>query len=370
MAGPTETPGIDLGHLERARELSERGWGHVHPNPLVGCVLERGGAVIGEGWHARYGGDHAEVAALRSSEDATGATAYVTLEPCNHHGQTPPCARALLEAGVARVVYGASEPGTAAGGGAETLRDRGVEVVGPVWDEARSWASNPAFFHRAVRDTPFVALKLAVSSDGMIAAAPGRRTRITGSDADREVHRLRSGFDAVLVGAGTRRADDPRLTVRLAPPGRRTPRRMVVAPAADLPADAALLEDLPGAGVDLFCAPDASEDACAALEARGVSVHAVPGSGSGLDISEVLTRAHALGVESILCEGGATLAATLLEGAHVHRVYLFTSPHALGPDGVPAFPRHPSLAALGFERILPELRFGVDALATFDRVGT
>ena len=170
---------------------------------------------MGEGWHEEYGGPHAEVNAIRSAGDAArGATAYVSLEPCSHHGQTPPCSESLLKAGVARVVFGASEPGDETGGGGELMEQAGVEVVGPATDVRTFHEVDPAFFYTTRYQRPYLALKLAVSLDGRIAARAGERTPLTGDDANREVHRLRSGFDAVLVGGETARVDDPLLTVR------------------------------------------------------------------------------------------------------------------------------------------------------------
>ncbi|HAB29877.1 MAG TPA: bifunctional diaminohydroxyphosphoribosylaminopyrimidine deaminase/5-amino-6-(5-phosphoribosylamino)uracil reductase RibD, partial [Gemmatimonadetes bacterium] len=197
---------LDREWLLHAASLAGRGWGRVHPNPMVGCVLTRDGERVGEGWHEEYGGPHAEVNAIRSAGDTTrGATAYVSLEPCSHHGQTPPCSESLLKAGVARVVFGASDPGDETGGGGELLAQAGVEVVGPATDVRTFHEVDPAFFYTTRYQRPYLALKLAVSLDGRIAARAGERTPLTGDDANREVHRLRSGFDAVLVGGETAR---------------------------------------------------------------------------------------------------------------------------------------------------------------------
>lgn len=221
------TPASRLGeadrrHLRRAVELGRRGWGRVHPNPLVGAVVARAGNVLAEACHEEFGAPHAEVLALAAAGDARDSTVYSSLEPCAHTGKTPPCTDALVAAGVARVVYWASEPGRRAGGGGAQLRAAGVQTDGPFGSPAEWAAENPFFHHR--RPRPFVALKLAVSADARIAPRNGRRAWITGSPARREAHRLRAGFDAVLVGTGTWKADDPRLTVR----GSVTPR---VAPA-------------------------------------------------------------------------------------------------------------------------------------------
>lgn len=364
MLSPT-----DRAHLERARLLARSGWGHVHPNPMVGCVLVRDGRVVAEGYHREFGGPHAEIVALEAArEEAHGATAYVSLEPCDHHGKTPPCSRALVDAGVTRVVYGAADPGPDSGGGGATLRSHGVEVVGPVWDEALARAENPAFFHAARHPTPFVALKLALSLDGRIASAPGRRTRITGEEADREVHRLRSGFDALMVGAGTARADNPRLTVRLAPPGRTPPRRIVLAPSAELAQDAEILADASSVPVHVFTGAQAQEAELERLESAGAHVHPVAGDAGGLDLDAVLDTCGGLGIGSILCEGGARLGASLLRRGLATRLYLFVAPTALGENGVPAFGAEaPALPWTSFRPALAPRTFGRDTLIVLDR---
>ncbi len=362
----------DAAHLERARVLARSGWGRVHPNPLVGCVLVRDGEVVAEGWHREFGGPHAEVVALEAALGrAEGATAYVTLEPCDHQGKTPPCTQALLRAGVRRVVFGASDPGEKSGGGARTLCDAGVEVVGPVWDDATASAENPSFFHGHRHATPYVALKLAMTLDGRIASAPGTRTRITGPEADVFVHRLRSGFDAILVGAGTARVDDPRLTVRLAPPGRVPPRRIVLDPSAGLPSEAALLDGADGAPVHVFARHDAPEGDLERLELAGAHVHPVDGDGSRLDLAAVLHVCRDIGIGSILCEGGARLAASLLRGRLARRLYLLVAPRALGERGLPAFGRDAEdLPWDDFHRVLPPEGWGNDTLIVLDRKET
>ncbi|HVH13374.1 MAG TPA: bifunctional diaminohydroxyphosphoribosylaminopyrimidine deaminase/5-amino-6-(5-phosphoribosylamino)uracil reductase RibD, partial [Longimicrobium sp.] len=215
----------DRAFVRRAIELAWRGWGRVAPNPLVGCVIVRDdGEVVGEGWHSEYGQAHAEVEALRAAgEAARGATAYVSLEPCSHHGKTPPCTDALIAAGVRSVVFGGFDPNPRARGGAEVLRAAEIDVAGGV-EEAAVRDQNAVFFHAhspAGADRPFVALKLAMSLDARIADRDGGSVWITGPEARAETHRLRAGYDAVAVGIGTARADDPQLTVRDIPVPRR-----------------------------------------------------------------------------------------------------------------------------------------------------
>ncbi|MDA0329557.1 MAG: bifunctional diaminohydroxyphosphoribosylaminopyrimidine deaminase/5-amino-6-(5-phosphoribosylamino)uracil reductase RibD [Gemmatimonadetes bacterium] len=356
-------------YLDWARQLGRRGWGHVHPNPMVGCVLVRDGAVVGEGYHEVFGGPHAEILALeRALSRANGATVFVSLEPCNHHGKTPPCATALIQAGVSRVVYGVADPGPESGGGAAALRAAGIDVVGPVWPEAVGRAENPAFFHSSQTNEPFLALKLAMSLDAKIAPAPGVRARITGVEAEREVHRLRTGFDAVMVGSGTVRADDPRLTPRMVAPGRTPIRRIVLSSQAALPTDAALFEDVGVAPVHVFARLDAPETALERLEAAGAHVHPVPSMGDRLDLDSVLAVCWEIGVRAILCEGGAELAANLLRRRKVHRLYLFIAPTTLGDGGVPAFPN--DAAALDwddFRLVGSPTAFGSDSMIVLDR---
>ena len=365
---------VDRVHLELARRIAHEGWGQVHTNPMVGCVLVKGGKVVSQGYHEVFGGPHAEIVALeRALSSAEGSTAYVSLEPCNHHGKTPPCAQALIDAGVRRVVFGASDPGPSSGGGAETLRAAGVEVVGPVWDVATGRAENPAFFHAAAHDRPFIALKLAMSLDARIAAAPGARTLITGHETQREVHRIRAGFDAVMVGAGTVTADDPRLTPRFAPSGHKSVHRVLLLPDAELGPEAAVLHDADVHPVHVFCLDSATEMALERLESAGTQVHPVPadeGNPGHLDLSAVLQRCHELGLRSVLCEGGADLSASLLRHGMVDRLYLFIAPHAIGTRGLSAFADDAGeVAWRSYAPVCPPAAFGSDTLITLDRVG-
>jgi diaminohydroxyphosphoribosylaminopyrimidine deaminase/5-amino-6-(5-phosphoribosylamino)uracil reductase len=238
--------------MDRALGLAERGWGNVAPNPLVGAVLVRDGAVLSEGWHASHGGPHAEIAALSATGDASGATLYVTLEPCAHHGLTPPCTDAILRAGIVRLVFAAADPNPVAAGGAEVLRARGIAVTAGVMAE-RARRLNAAFFHAHETGTCWVALKLALSLDGAIAAAPGIRTQLTGPGAHTETHRLRSGFDAVLVGIGTASIDDPLLTTRTPTPPRLPVARVVFDAEASLSPDSRLVRTAAESPVHVVC---------------------------------------------------------------------------------------------------------------------
>lgn len=315
-----------------------------------------------------FGGPHAEIVALDvAGRRADGATAYVSLEPCDHQGKTPPCSQALVQAGVRRVVFGAGDPTAAAAGGAETLRQAGVEVVGPAWTPEEGRAQNPAFFHTARHEAPYVAIKLAMTLDGRIAAGPGESTRITGVDAEREVHQLRRGYDAVLVGGETARTDDPRLTVRLVPPGLRPPRRMVLDSNARLSTESRLFQET-GSPLHVFTRKDVLEGDLERLEDAGAHVHPIPAAPSGLDLTSALGVCWEMGVRSILCEGGGQLAASLLRAGLVQRLYLFIAPSALGEKGVPAFPGDAQgLPWSEFHPVGSPRHLGRDTLLVFDR---
>lgn len=358
----------DLSFLERAVELGRRGWGRVSPNPMVGCVVVRDGEVVGEGWHRELGGPHAEVHALaEAGERARGATAYTSLEPCAHMGRTPPCTGALLDAGITRVVFGAADPGAGAGGAA-VLRAAGMRVDGPAFSSARAASHNPAFFHAALNASPYVALKLALSLDGRISRA-GEQTGLTGPPAREHVHYLRAGFDAIMVGANTMSIDDPRLTARGRPEPRRAPGRIVLDSRARMAPEARLQRDDGGGRVRVFTGVDAPADRMRALQERGVTVHAVPRSASGLDLGAVLDTCYRAGLISILCEGGGVLASSLLREGRVQRLYLFLAPLTLGPGSVPAFPGLDEAAWDGWRPAGPPAAFGRDLLWVLDRDG-
>ena len=198
--------------MDRAIDLALRGWGQVSPNPLVGAVLVRGDQVIGEGFHASYGEDHAEVVALRQARNgAVDGTLYVTLEPCTHHGKTPPCTEAILRAGICRVVYACSDPDPQASGGADRLREAGLTVTAGIRSQAAARINGPFIWDR-LGDGPWVSLKLGLSLDGRISARKGVRTQITGAESAGYVHRLRAAHDAIVIGGRTACIDDPLLT--------------------------------------------------------------------------------------------------------------------------------------------------------------
>jgi diaminohydroxyphosphoribosylaminopyrimidine deaminase / 5-amino-6-(5-phosphoribosylamino)uracil reductase len=313
----------DSAFMRRALSLAREGWGQTAPNPMVGAVVVRDDEIVGEGYHARYGGDHAEVVALRNAgARARGATVYVTLEPCAHVGQTPPCTDALEAAGVKRVVAAVRDPNPVARGGGDRLVERGIAFDHGV-EAAAACELNAPFFHAFGADRPWVTLKLALSLDGAIADASRARRWLTGEEARREVHRLRAGSDAIAVGIGTVLADDPALTVREVPPPRVPPLRVVFDRTARLPLSSALARTAREARtVVLAEAPDPQR--MSALVAAGVEVATVRSLAAGL------RWLHDAGIRSLLVEGGAGLAAALLGHSAVDRLIIFQSPLLLG----------------------------------------
>jgi diaminohydroxyphosphoribosylaminopyrimidine deaminase / 5-amino-6-(5-phosphoribosylamino)uracil reductase len=355
------TSAADATFMRRALELARRGRGMTHPNPLVGAVVVREGRIVGEGFHAVYGGPHAEVVALLAAgEKARGADLYVTLEPCTHHGKTPPCVDAIRVAGVARVVYAADDPDRDAAGGAASLAAAGISVAaGLERDAARDL--NRIFLHVRERGTPFVSLKVAQSLDGGIAAAEGERTQLTGAEAQAETHRLRADHEAVLVGIRTARIDDPLLTVRGAA-CRVPPVRIVLDTHARLPLESMLMRTLDQAAVWVVCADGADAGRADALAAAGAMVLRASGGPAGLDLAAVHRSLGAAGVRSVLVEGGAAVAAGFLDAGLVDRLHLFVAPHMLGraavPGPQPSTPVHWQPAGVQ--------RFGRDVLLSLD----
>ncbi|MDR2195272.1 MAG: bifunctional diaminohydroxyphosphoribosylaminopyrimidine deaminase/5-amino-6-(5-phosphoribosylamino)uracil reductase RibD [Gallionellaceae bacterium] len=313
--------------MARALQLARRGLETATPNPRVGCVLVKDGAIVGEGWHERAGEPHAEAHALRvAGEAARGATAYVTLEPCNHQGRTPPCVDALIQAGVARVVAATQDPNpNVAGRGMEKLREAGIEIeCGLMEAEAREL--NIGFFMRMTRGTPWVCSKIAASLDGRTALKNGASQWITGEDARRDVQRLRARSCAVLTGIGTVLADDPLLNVRL-PSASRQPLRVVADTVLRTPPDARLLQ---GGGAVIYTADESSVDKAAVLERAGACVVRTPRWDDGLDLAALLRDLAARGCNEVLVEAGACLNGALLRAGLVDELALYLAPSLLG----------------------------------------
>ncbi len=314
----------DHAHMARALQLAERGLYTTSPNPRVGCVIVKGGAVVGEGWHARAGAPHAEVHALAQAGGNTrGATVYVTLEPCSHHGRTPPCAEALIEAGVARVVTAMSDPNPlVAGGGIAMLTLAGIQAeVGLL--EAEAHDLNPGFVSRMARGRPWVRLKTAATLDGKTALEDGQSQWITGEAARADVQRLRARACAILTGSGTVHADDPKMTVRDLDIGRQ-PWRVVVDSALRTPPGAAILPAL------IACCHAAAPARRAALEAAGAEIVELPAADGRVDLAALLALLARRGVNELHVEAGAVLNGALLAAGLVDEWVAYVAPMVLG----------------------------------------
>jgi len=328
----------DTEYMRHALGLAALGLNTTDPNPRVGCVLVRDAHVVGEGWHERAGGAHAEVRALESAGAAArGATAYVTLEPCAATGRTPPCTQALLAAGVRRVVYATSDPHPRMQGGGEQLRQAGVEVsAGLLADAAREL--NIGFFSRLERRRPWVRLKLGASLDGRTALANGTSRWITGKVARADAQLFRARSSVVLTGIGTVLADDPALNVRLQGASRQ-PLRVVLDSALRSPPGARVFEREGPAVIFTSTASDADSPGGAtrrgALEQRGVRIEAVSPAPAGLDLPAVLTRLAELEANEVWVEAGARLAGSLLGQDLVDELVLYVAPCLLGPQALP-----------------------------------
>ena len=350
--------------MQRALDLARRGWGRVAPNPLVGAVVLSGDAVVGEGYHAEYGGPHAEIVALQAAgERARGATLVVNLEPCAHHGKTPPCTDAIVKAGVTRVVAALSDPDPEARGGAGVLRSKGVIVSIGLLAEAAAALNAPFLFAREQRERPFVALKLATSIDGRIADAAGSSQWVSGESAREYVHWLRAGFDAIAVGGTTALQDNPRLTVRGPVTPRRPPVRVVFDRRAMLNPSALLVSGAREVPTWVMSSLEAPVSSVTALEQNGVRVFRPDSLASGL---RMLRDA---GIESVLCEGGGALGARLLTDGLVDRLYWVQAPVWLGEGAIPAFPGVPPQPLAAAPRWTPVERrvLGSDTLLVLDR---
>jgi diaminohydroxyphosphoribosylaminopyrimidine deaminase/5-amino-6-(5-phosphoribosylamino)uracil reductase len=322
----------DCGFMSRALALAARGLYTTDPNPRVGCVLVRDGSVIGEGWHARAGEAHAEVNAIRAAgEQAAGATAYISLEPCNHRGRTGPCTEALLKAGVRRVVAAMADPDPrTAGQGLDTLRGAGIAVdCGLLEDQAR--ALNAGFVTRHTRGRPYVRIKMAASLDGRTAMSSGESKWITGPSARRDVQRLRARSSAIVTGSGTLLADDPALTVRAADLGEDVafcqPLRVVLDRRLRTPSDASLLSQ---PGTTLIATRSERRDVRQALMDNGAEILSLIGRDAGGELAMLMAALAGRGINEVLVEAGATLTGALLSAHLVDEIVLYLAPVLLG----------------------------------------
>ncbi|HUL46148.1 MAG TPA: bifunctional diaminohydroxyphosphoribosylaminopyrimidine deaminase/5-amino-6-(5-phosphoribosylamino)uracil reductase RibD [Steroidobacteraceae bacterium] len=359
---------FDRTAMQRALELAARGLATTHPNPRVGCVIARNGRIVAEGWHARAGESHAEVAALAAAGGrAAGATAYVTLEPCSHHGRTPPCVDALIAARVARVVYAVGDPNPQVKGqGAERLKAAGVAVeAGLLAPEAEEL--NAGFMKRMRSGRPWVRVKLAASLDGRTALANGASRWISSEAARADVQRWRARSSAILTGTGTVLADDPRLDVRLPEETggeRRQPLRVVLDSSLRTPPQARLFT-VPGEVLIVTAVPADDprwEPRCAALAARGARIETLPAVAGRVPLPSVLDRLGELETNELQVEAGPTLAGELLRQGLADELLLYVAPKLLGPSARPllALPELTELDAAPTFTIAEVTRVGDD----------
>ncbi len=333
------SPEHDLLFMRLAIKEARKGQGRTSPNPCVGAVVVNHGKVVGRGYHKKAGTPHAEVHALRAAGERTrGATLYVTLEPCNHTGRTPPCTEAVLASGIARVVVGMTDPNPrVTGNGCRYLTEKGVEITqgllsGPCQD------LNRPFIKHCLTGLPWVILKAGVSLDGKIATRTGHSNWITNERSRQAVHRLRNIIDSILVGAGTVIADDPYLTTRLAGKKGHDPIRVVLDTSLRMPVESRMLNQESEAKTLIFCGIDAPAGRRRALEARGAHVIPVPYAGAGqarLDLTSVLHYLGEHAVISVLVEGGSHVHGSFLRAGLVDEVAFFMAPVLLGADGIP-----------------------------------
>ncbi|MCH8866694.1 MAG: bifunctional diaminohydroxyphosphoribosylaminopyrimidine deaminase/5-amino-6-(5-phosphoribosylamino)uracil reductase RibD [Proteobacteria bacterium] len=330
-----EFSATECAYMAQALRIAKRGLYTAHPNPMVGCVLVNDGAVVGEGWHEFAGEPHAEVNALRAAgNDARGATAYVTLEPCVHHGKTPPCTDALIEAGIAEVVAGLEDPNPAvSGSGFDALAAADISVrKGLMQDSVQSLLTG--FISRVTRGRPYVRLKMASSIDGCIAMANGQSQWITGPEARADVQRLRARSGAIITGIGTVLADDPAFTVREESIDTRgkQPLRVVLDSGLRMPSSAAMLA-LPGTTL-VYCCNDGKRQA---LGDAGAEIIVVDSDDGGVDLPQVLEDLAARGVNDVLVEAGPKLAGKLIEADLVDELVIYQAPHIMGSQTMGMF---------------------------------
>lgn len=317
--------------MKRALELAKMGIGFTNPNPLVGAVIVKDGKIIGEGYHEVYGSHHAEINAFKNAvEDVKGATMYVTLEPCSHYGKTPPCARAIVEKGIKKVVIGLKDPNPLVSGkGIEILQEAGIEVVtGVLEEEGREL--NEVFLKYIITNTPFCIMKTAMTLDGKIATYTGNSKWITGEASRAYVHELRHRLLGIMVGIGTVLADDPMLTTRLEKIKGRDPVRIIVDSTARIPLEAKVLNLTSNAQTIIATTKKASEFKIKELKEKGAEVVVTPLKNNGVDLSYLMKALGEKKIDSVLLEGGGELSYSALEEGIVDKVNAFIAPKIVG----------------------------------------
>lgn len=324
---------MDEQYMEQALAIAQYATGRTSPNPMVGAVIVRDGRVVGQGWHRKAGTPHAEINALaQAGELAVGATMYVTLEPCSHHGRTGPCTAAVIAAGIKKVVVAMTDPNpVVAGTGITKLRNAGIEVVEGVLAE-KAARINEVFIKWISTKMPFVVLKSAMSLDGKIAAYTGHSQWITGSKSRERVHHLRDSYDGILVGIGTVLADNPSLTTRLENQGK-NPLRIIVDSKGRIPLDAQVITD--GLPTVIAVTSAAPQDKVQALRAAGIEVVVIEATETGVNLQQLFKLLGQRSITSILVEGGASINASVLEENLVDKIQWFIAPKIIGGKNAP-----------------------------------
>jgi diaminohydroxyphosphoribosylaminopyrimidine deaminase/5-amino-6-(5-phosphoribosylamino)uracil reductase len=356
----------DRRFMALALKLAAKASGYTSPNPLVGAVVVKDGHLVGQGYHSRYGQSHAEVEALRQAGPLSrGATLYVTLEPCNHHGKTPPCTEAVLAAGICRVVIANSDPNPqVTGGGAAYLREKGLIVDFGLMAEAGR-KLNEFFFKAATKGLPFVIAKAAASLDGKIATHTSDSHWITGPKARVWAHRLRHQVDAILVGVGTILADNPRLTTRLPGGKGKDPTRIILDSRLRLPLSAQVLTQKSAAPTWIVCTNVAPPEKMAAVRSLGAEVIQIPSLNSRVDLQALLTLLGERRIQSLLVEGGAEVHGAFFEARLVDKFHLFLAPKFIGGRQAPGILGGQGIASLNQAPLARDLsihRLGPDIL--------
>jgi len=325
----------DRQFMRLAIDEAKKGQGRTSPNPCVGAVIVKDGEVVGKGYHHRAGGPHAEINAIADAQEScVGATIYVTLEPCNHTGRTPPCSRAVVAAGLRRVVIGMADPNPVAGGGVEFLQSQGIEVELGICEDACRQLNYPFIKHCRTK-LPWVVMKAGMSLDGKISRRKGEGGAITSRASKLRVHELRDRLDALLIGIGTALIDDPSLTTRLGAGGR-DPLRVILDSTLRLPSGAKMLNLDSSAQTWIFCGPHAPMERQKALEQAGAVIHRIAIDDQGrLQVKQVLQELGRSNITSVLVEGGAAVHGSFLQEKLVDQVILFTAPYFIGEAGTP-----------------------------------
>ncbi len=320
----------DRDYMLRAIELAKRGAGWVNPNPLVGAVIVKNGKVIGEGFHMRYGGLHAERNAIQNlTESAEGATLYVTLEPCCHYEKTPPCTEAILEQKIGRAVVGSRDPNPKVSGkGVKRLRDAGVQVEEDFMREECD-KLNPVFFHYITTKTPYVVMKYAMTADGKTAVKTGASKWVTGEAARKEVQNMRGAYMGIMAGIGTVIADDPMLNVRI--PGKRNPVRIICDSRLRIPPDSQICRTAKEQKTIVACAVEEKE-AVLRLEECGVEVVCCPDGHGKVDLKRLMEYLGGIGIDSVFLEGGGELNESALRAGIVQEIKAFVAPKIFGGE--------------------------------------